>query len=290
MPSELAHWSDLIASAEHDFAQAEQVRLIAEQRRANSLRGRLLGWLGATPVAQPQTVEAVRLRDTRSAAKTAAEAWVRRQLDLGLSKDLAFSEQHATLVLRRDEALARWNLVRPIRRLAYEARYKLDRAADACSNAASMEAFDAMSSSAAISLMSTAETSGARSALREAQQAVQDLSDAIPKKVAYVALVISDDLLDLVLDLAVEPDFDFLSWSNMTQLQDVAEQCRQTWERLGPLHDRIRDMERTLEQKFQQAERALYALEEPLLKAAVQEVPPVIGLRLQQGVGVSRFA
>lgn len=49
-------------------------------------------------------------------------------------------------------------------------------------------------------------------------------------------------------------------------------------------------MERSLEQKFQQAERALYALEEPLLKAAVQEVPPVIGLRLQQGVGVSRFA
>jgi len=171
--------------------------------------------------------------------------------------------------------------------LVDEAHRKLVDADRACSNAATTEGFDMMTTSHAVSLMSSAETSRAGHAIQEAKRALQRLSEAVPIKTGFMALIQPDDFFDLVVDFAVSPAFDFLSFSNMTQLQRASEECREAAKELDPLREQVRKALAQSETVYQAAASSLFDIEKPYLEDAAALVPREIAMTLPKGLGVS---
>ncbi|GEM_PF-1805885 len=287
MPAVLHNWVALIAEAEADLQAAQVRRQDAERRRANSLPGRLLGWLSATRKPRPLGPEVARLQDVRENAARAAEKWVVATAGLALARSLMDVERHADQALRRDNALMRLEQVRRFMNLVEEAHRKLVDAERACSNAATTEGFDMMTTSHAVSLMSSADTSRAGHAIQEAKLSLQALSEAVPSKTGFMALIRPDDFFDLVVDFAISPAFDFLSFSNMAQLQKASEQCRQAANELNPLRDRARKVLVQSETVYQAAASSLFDIERPYLEDAAALVPREITMTLPKGLGVS---
>lgn len=287
MPADLQHWVALIAEAQADLQAAQVRRRDAERRRANSLPGRLFGWLPATRKPRPLGPEVARLQDVRENAARAAEKWVVATAGLALARSLMDVERHADQALRRDNALMRLQQVRRFMNLVDEAHRKLVDADRACSNAATTEGFDMMTTSHAVSLMSSAETSRAGHAIQEAKRALQRLSEAVPIKTGFMALIQPDDFFDLVVDFAVSPAFDFLSFSNMTQLQRASEECREAAKELDPLREQVRKALAQSETVYQAAASSLFDIEKPYLEDAAALVPREIAMTLPKGLGVS---
>lgn len=287
MPADLQHWVALIAEAQADLQAAQVRRRDAERRRANSLPGRLFGWLPATRKPRPLGPEVARLQDVRENAARAAEKWVVATAGLALARSLMDVERHADQALRRDNALMRLQQVRRFMNLVDEAHRKLVDADRACSNAATTEGFDMMTTSHAVSLMSSAETSRAGHAIQEAKRALQRLSEAVPTKTGFMALIQPDDFFDLVVDFAVSPAFDFLSFSNMTQLQRASEECREAAKELDPLREQVRKALAQSETVYQAAASSLFDIEKPYLEDAAALVPREIAMTLPKGLGVS---
>lgn len=287
MPADLQHWVALIAEAQADLQAAQVRRRDAERRRANSLPGRLFGWLPATRKPRPLGPEVARLQDVRENAARAAEKWVVATAGLALARSLMDVERHADQALRRDNALMRLQQVRRFMNLVDDAHRKLVDADRACSNAATTEGFDMMTTSHAVSLMSSAETSRAGHAIQEAKRALQRLSEAVPTKTGFMALIQPDDFFDLVVDFAVSPAFDFLSFSNMTQLQRASEECREAAKELDPLREQVRKALAQSETVYQAAASSLFDIEKPYLEDAAALVPREIAMTLPKGLGVS---
>jgi len=287
VPADLQNWVALIAEAEADLRAAQVRRQDAERRRANSLPGRLFGWLTATRKPRPLGPEVARLQDVRENAGRAAEKWVVATAGLALARSLMDVERHADQALRRDNALMRLQQVRRFMNLVEDAHRKLVDAERTCSNAATTEGFDLMTTSRAVSLMSSAETSRAGQAIQEAKRSLQALSEAVPSKTGFMALIQPDDFFDLVVDFTVSPAFDFLSFSNMAQLQKAAEQCRQAANELDPLRDRARTALAQSETVYQAAASRLFDIEKPYLEDAAALVPREISMTLPKGLGVS---
>lgn len=287
MPADLQHWVALIAEAQADLQAAQVRRRDAERRRANSLPGRLFGWLPATRKPRPLGPEVARLQDVRENAARAAEKWVVATAGLALARSLMDVERHADQALRRDNALMRLQQVRRFMNLVDEAHRKLVDADRACSNAATTEGFDMMTTSHAVSLMSSAETSRAGHAIQEVKRALQRLSEAVPTKTGFMALIQPDDFFDLVVDFAVSPAFDFLSFSNMTQLQRASEECREAAKELDPLREQVRKALAQSETVYQAAASSLFDIEKPYLEDAAALVPREIAMTLPKGLGVS---
>lgn len=287
MPADLLNWVALIAEAEADLQAAQVRRRDAERRRANSLPGRLFGWLPATRKPRPLGPEVARLQDIRESAARAATKWVEATAGTALARSLLDAERHADRAYRRDIALVELQRVRGFMHLVDEAHRKLVEAERTSSNAATTEGFDLMTTSRAVSLMSSAETSRAGHAIQEAKQAIQALSNGVPTKMGVMELTLHEDLFDLVVDFAVSPAFDFLSFSNMTQLQRASEQCREAAKELDPLRDQVRKALAQSETVYQAAASSLFDIEKPYLEDAAALVPREIAMTLPKGLGVS---
>lgn len=107
--------------------------------------------------------------------------------------------------------------------LANDAVGALENAESALSSAKSMETLDAVSSNKGISIMSSASTSSARSAIDDARRAVNALAEATDALSGDLRTV--DDGFDLVLDMALDMPFDFVSFMNISKLASAQDDC-----------------------------------------------------------------
>ncbi|HCF9833296.1 TPA: hypothetical protein NI803_004587 [Pseudomonas aeruginosa] len=277
--TELQEWADKIAAASRDLDAARQA-LAEDKQQRETLRAKLVDWLTTTQAEQAVEDETERLAAVTAKARKLAEQWIAAQARARLEASAGDAARHSAQLQRIESARNRHNRVRPLLRLAEEARDRLDTARSACESASTAEVFDLVSSNKGIAIWSSLQTSSASSAVREAGQAVKALADALPKHAEAAALDAPDDFLDLIVDMTIAPDFDVLSLFNMGRLNDAAGKCRQASEKLAPLLDRLKKLDADTAARLTTEGEGLREIETPFLQAAAALVPPIIGAQV----------
>lgn len=255
-------------------AEADALRkLDADKlRRKGSFWAKLRDWLGTTPaeaeVMQVQTL----LAEVKERGRAAACRWMLSEAR-ALLDAAGEGDSYAVQKRRLECAQARAERVRRWRDLACTAKWRVSEAQEACSSASSMEMFDLLSKSKMISAVSSFSTSAAADALREADRALKSLSEALPKQQREDALGEVDDAIDLIVDLAIAPGLDVLSWFNMGKLNDAAEKCAEVQDQLRTLLKRLDDVENQVRSRVEQEADALHEIARPFLAQAAAKVP-----------------
>lgn len=161
--------------------------------------------------------------------------------------------------------------------LAKRARSALHKASEACSSASSMELMDTVSSNKGISVMSSVSTSNARSAVAEAQEALAALRNAVDAASRLKADVdVPDDMLDLVIDFAIDLPFDFLSLMNMSKLDSAGEKCDEAKNAVSAIIPRLKKDVALAREAVQREEAALAVIDGPYIRQAAATVPPTL--------------
>jgi hypothetical protein len=155
--------------------------------------------------------------------------------------------------------------------LANEAVEALESAESSLSSAKSMETLDAVSSNKAISIMSSSSTSSARSAVDDARDAVRALAEATEELSGDLRTV--DDGFDLVLDMALDMPFDFVSFMNISKLSAAEDDCERV---RAVVEERRTHLESALTAAISSAAPTLAAWRvatNPFMEAARRDVP-----------------
>lgn len=145
-------------------------------------------------------------------------------------------------------------------------------AASACSSARSMEVMDAVTSNKGIAIASTLSTSSAKSAIRAAASSAKDLAGRLPGFNHGTDGLRLDDMPDLILDL-VEFPIDFMSWHNMSVLDDARNSCDRAAERLAGIVPGLETAANTLKERMEAELGELAKFDSPYLAASVNAVP-----------------
>lgn len=170
--------------------------------------------------------------------------------------------------------------------LAKRARSALHKASEACSSASSMELMDTVSSNKGISVMSSVSTSNARSAVAEAQEALADLRNAVDAAARLKADVdVPDDMLDLVIDFAIDLPFDFLSLMNMSKLDSAGEKCDEAKDAVSAIIPRLKKDVDLAREALQREESALAAIDGPYIRKASVSVPAPLHFAIPRSMG-----
>lgn len=155
--------------------------------------------------------------------------------------------------------------------MAERAERDLEEAISALSSASTMEVMDAVSSNKAIAMMSHSQNQTASDAVEAAQASV----DALKAETGRVGADLSgiDDTLDLILDLAFDGPFDFMSFVNIGRIDAARRQCEQALAAVRQERLRLHG----LMQRAQDAERpfrdAVDATTAPHLASAAAKLP-----------------
>lgn len=170
---------------------------------------------------------------------------------------------------------------RTVHDLALDALRAIDRAISQIDSAKSYEMMDAVTSNKGISVVSSMSTSSARNCVERAREAVVRLSEGT--RVAIDGKMIApDDTFDLILDMAMDSAFDFMSIFNLGKLSKAKERCQE-------VRAKVAAVEVDLSQKFKDAEKAASAVRDeidawlkPHRYSAREELPPLARTHLKE--------
>ncbi|EMP3151670.1 hypothetical protein WDX82_005127 [Salmonella enterica] len=277
---EIQTWADLIATATGDLSRAQQALRDDKNRRQSSLRGRFVDWLTSTPAEKDVEDKTERLAAISANASKAAQQWIVNEARAGLQSSAEDMRRHTEQGQRIENARKRQERAGRLLDLAQTADEKLAEARSDCESASTTELLDLVSTNKALSVLSTFETSDAADSVKEAAAALKALSEALPKRSAAAEFDMPDDFLDLVVDLAIAPVFDILSFFNMQRLDKAASQCREASEKLAPLLARLQKLHHETLLRVSAEEAALRVIEAPYLQAAAALVPPTIRVQV----------
>jgi hypothetical protein len=179
--------------------------------------------------------------------------WTTQEAYGTLAKDLADTEAHQEAIRAHRPHRALVDAATGLHGLAVVAEAHLDEAISDLSSASTMETLDAVSSNKAIALMSHSQNQTASDSVREAQASIERLQAETRRVGAQLTGI--DDTLDLVMDLAFDGVFDFMSFINIGRIDAARRKCEEAivqvrQERLrlhGLLERAVRDAQPTLQ-------------------------------------------
>lgn len=278
-------WGELIVNASSELSKAQQSLLDDKKRRKSSVVAQLIDWFTSTPEEKDVRAKTKRLATISADASKAAQQWIVNKARLELESSVEDLRRHTEQALRIESIRKRYDSARRLLNLARGANSKLNEARLACESAHNAEFLDAVSTNKVFSVLSTVETSDAAFRVREANNALKKLSNALPKQVEAGGFHTLDDSLDLVIDLFVAPAFDFLSFANMQRLDTVAMQCQEAVRSLAPLLARLQELNTEITACLSTELEARSAIEMPYLQAAADLVPSTIKVQVPNSLG-----
>ena len=253
------------------FARA-QVSADKAQRRVAGVWARVVDFFSTTPAETNEHTARLNLERLQGLARDQVPSWLRTQVNvtIALSTDqpayASIHQRYTALASRRERVAA-------LHRVASSAKDALEYAASQCSSASNMELLDAVSTNKTFSVLSSIETSGANDALRRAQAALQALAKALPRKAGSEDLPSVDDTLDLIVDFALDPAIDVLSFFNMSALNNASDNCNEVVRRVTPLVRRITESLAKIDGLIEEQKQSIAKLESPYFENAVKLIP-----------------
>ncbi|NVL48672.1 hypothetical protein F2S72_01520 [Pseudomonas syringae pv. actinidiae] len=272
-----------IRNARIALAAAERAVQEDKQRRSYSRWARLVDWLFNTKVEARFSDAQAELSEATGAGDKIATRWIIETAKADLSLSPGDSQRHAEQTVRLSKADKRKQKVGHWYGLADSAHCMLLAAASNCDSASNMEMLDLVTSNKGISLLSSLETSDAADSIRVANEAVRSLADALPQRAGADDIDQPTDLMDLILDLSIDPPLDFLSWFNLTKLDDAAAECRRVAEQIAPLRAKLHSTLADVTSKCRAELQMLRDVEAPYLIHATSMVPDLIKCPVPQG-------
>ena len=176
--------------------------------------------------------------------------------------------------LKRDLAplAAAEDTARHVHELSIDAMNALNTAISSLDTAQTYETLDAVSSNKGIALVSSMQNSSASTDVQNANVAIARLSEA-SRQAIDSDLAVHDDTFDLILDMAVDSAFDFMSFYNVSRLRDAEARCRAAWDRVASIEPALRTALETAIATAQPARNRLDARLQPYREAALHELP-----------------
>lgn len=158
-------------------------------------------------------------------------------------------------------------------KLAENARELLKTAKDECNSASTTEFLDMVTTSKAISILSAIDTSSASSSLKRAMGALKRLADEMPARQSPIDSNLPDDMLDLFVDLTINPVIDILSWLNIEKLDNAEVQCSKALKKLQTLLGQLGAEHDLRTKDYQSQLDTLKRIEQPYIKKVMRHIP-----------------
>lgn len=159
-------------------------------------------------------------------------------------------------------------------RSATDAVTALDEAIEALDSAQTYETLDLVSDNKGLSAVSTMANSTAQDRVGEARAAIDVLSRKT-KSAIDEELVAPGDTLDLFLDMAFDPGFDFLSLYNIGRLSDARSRCEEARVRVSEVEVRLRERHQEAHDAAQPVRDEIAAVKRPYHQRAMTEMPEI---------------
>lgn len=274
LPDQMDHDTDLdgihAATAERRRA-SESVRTFTQTRTAMPIVERMADSFIVTQDEESRDDAERTIASCDRQLATSVPDWVIAEACRTLAADPASTEKNRRAMEAHAPSRRILEAATSLHGMAAKAESDLEEAISALSSASTMEVMDAVSSNKAIAMMSHSQNQTASDAVEKAQGSV----DALKAETDRVGADLSgiDDTLDLILDLAFDGAFDFMSFVNIGRIDAAKRQCeqaiaavRQERLRLHGLMQRAQDDERP----FRDAVDATTA---PHLAAATAKLP-----------------
>lgn len=138
---------------------------------------------------------------------------------------------------------------------------EISEALDAVSSASTMETIDAFSKNKAISVMSSLSTSSAQGEIEDIKPSLKRLENKLEtlaeKNEVFMKEVKVSDFADLMVDLAFDFSFDFLSIMNMFALSRASDDLEDLAKKLKPLGTKLTKQVKTYEKAQEEYLRTL---------------------------------
>lgn len=161
---------------------------------------------------------------------------------------------------------------RHVHELSIHAMNALNAAIASLNTAQTYETLDAVSNNKGIALVSSMQNSTASTDVQNANVAIARLSEATRQAIDS-NLAVHDDTFDLILDMAVDSAFDFMSFYNVSRLRDAETRCRAAWDRVASIEPSLRATLETAIATARPARDDLDARLRPYGDAAMRELP-----------------
>ena len=159
-------------------------------------------------------------------------------------------------------------------RSATDAVTALDEAIEALDSAQTYETLDLVSDNKGLSAVSTMANSTAQDRVGEAREAIDVLSRKT-KSAIDEDLVAPGDTLDLFLDMAFDPGFDFLSLYNIGRLSAARSRCEEARVRVSEIEVRLRERHQAAHDAAQPVRDEITAVKRPYHQRAMTEMPEI---------------
>lgn len=272
-PANLDALADRIAEARRDLESARRALAKDKAARSDSLLGRLKDALSETPAEQAVSAAEQAVATAEREGYAAARAWVAEESTRLMTSNAADAAAWNKHLKRHKDVSAREARIDRWVTLAVQARDLLASARSACESAAGMEVLDAVSSNKGLAVLSTLSTSEAKGKLRAAADAVKALADALPRTASDAPIDGVDDTLDLVLDLALAPALDFLSFYNASKLGDAGRRCVEVQKDVESVLAKLRPVAEKARAEVAAVTGAMFEIEHPYREAAAMRLP-----------------
>lgn len=275
-PPDLYALADRIVEARRTLESAQGTLAKDKGARKESLLGRLKDALTETPAEQAAAAAEDAVAAAEREGYAAARAWVAEEAHRLIAGVPADAERWQQQMKRLKDLSGRETRIDRWVTLAVRARDALASARSACESAAGMEVLDAVSSNKGLAVLSTMSTSEAKGKLRAASEAVKALADALPRTARDAPIDGVDDTLDLVLDLALAPALDFLSFYNASRLGDAGRRCAQVQADVEAVLAKLLPVAKAARDDVAAVSGAIWEIELPYREAAAKRLPGVI--------------
>ena len=163
---------------------------------------------------------------------------------------------------------------RDVHRSAMDAVTALDEAIEALDSAQTYETLDLVTDNKGLSAVSTMANSTAQDRVAEAREAIDVLSRKT-KAAIDEDLIAPGDTLDLFLDMAFDPGFDFLSLYNIGRLADARSRCEEARGRVAEIEARLRESHQAAHDAAQPVRDEIAAVKRPYHQRAMTEMPEI---------------
>lgn len=197
--------------------------------------------------------------------------WTVQEAYETLTADARDSESHRIAVEKHNPHRILVDAATRLHGLAVAAESHLDEAISDLSSASTMETLDAVSSNKGIALMSHSQNQTASDSVRTAQASIERLQAETRRVGAQLSGI--DDTLDLIMDLAFDGVFDFMSFINIGRIDGARRKCE---EALGHVRQERLRLHGLLERAVEDALptlKAVHAITAPHLATAVARLP-----------------
>jgi hypothetical protein len=275
-PANLDALADRIAGARRDLESARRALAKDKAARAESLLGRLKDALSETPAEQAVSAAEQAVATAEREGYAAARSWVAEESTRLMASNAADAAAWSKQLKRHKDVSAREARIDRWVSLAVQARDLLASARSACESAAGMEVFDAVSTNKGLAVLSTLSTSEAKGKLRAASEAVKALAHALPRTASDAPIDGVDDTLDLVLDLALAPALDFLSFYNASKLSDAGRRCEEVHKDVEAVLAKLRPVAEKARGEVATVMGAMLEIELPYREAAAKRLPGIL--------------